>query len=230
MPGDNVDIGVFVGEQMFGEQQPNIPDNYHDFSYSTGNGRHKVLGEMARYPAGYFTPQKEAYYSIGYHSDEMTVILPAKKFNQYLKTEGLDKIIQYREQHNQLDHSAEEIFSRCAKTLLKVGEKQSLDFTQEIFNYPYEITPLNNPYTLNIGENLTIKVDYLNKALTGALIIAFTKEHPSDKQLIRTDKNGHANILLNKSGTWLIKSVEMIKSKRIGVDWESFWASLTFKI
>ena len=229
-PGDNVDITIHVGEDMIGDTLPNIPENYSDFSYTSKDGREAILGELARYPAGYFNPEKPGYYTIGYRSTENVVSLNGEKFTHYLKTEGLDKIIDFRKEHNQSDQKAKEIYSRCVKTLVKIGETVELDYSQQRFNYTYEITPLNNPYQLKIGDELTVQATYLGKPLANSLIIAFSKEAAWDKQKKRTDANGIAKVKLTSKGLWLIKSVEMIPSKRPGIDWESFWASLTFQM
>ncbi len=229
-PDKNVDIAIFVGEELFGDTLPNNSEKYSDFSYSSAQGRKKVLGEMGRYPAGYFKPQKQGYYVIGYRSNEDIVNLPGEKFNSYLRKEGLDKIINYRSSTDTLNTPAKEVFSRCVKTFIKVGDNPVVDYSGEPFGYTFELTPLQNPYNIKIGKVLQINASYLGKASKGSLIVAFTKESPKQKQKIRTDKNGNAAIVIDKPGIWIIKSVNMIKSQRSNIDWESFWASITFKI
>ena len=228
--GDNVDIEIIVGENMFGETIPNIPAKYTDFSYTLKNGRKKVSGEIARYPAGYIHVPEAGVYTIGYRSTELTVTLDAEKFTAYLKKEGLEKIISLREQNNQAHNKAKEVYSRYAKTIIKAGEDSQIDYSQQNFAYTLEITPLTNPYQLKSGETLPVKVTYLGRPLAGTLVTAFTKEVPMSQQSMRTDNKGIAQIKLDKTGHWLVKSVEMIPSKRGNADWESFWASITFEL
>jgi len=228
--GNNVDIAIFVGEDMFGESLPNISARYTDFSYIVKGKRENVFGEMARYPAGFIQTPEPGVYTIGYRSTENLVNLGGEKFTSYLKEEGLDKIIALRDKNNQSSDSAKEIYSRCVKTIAKVGEGIRVDYSQESFGYTLEITPLKNPYQLKLGEMLPVKVTYLGKPLAKTLIIAFSKQSLWNKQQSRTDENGITKVKLNQSGKWLIKTVEMIPSNREGVDWESFWASLTFEL
>jgi len=228
--GQSVDIAIYVGEDMFGESLPYIPERYSDFSYTSGNGRKKVSGELGRYPAGFIKPQQPGFYSVGYRSKENMVTLSGEKFTNYLKAEGLDKIIAYRKQHQESDKSAKEIYSRCVKTIIQIGNDPQIDYSRQLFNYTFELTAIDNPYQKKIGESLTVKATYQEKPLANTLISAFTKEVPWEKQQVRSDNNGFATITLNRTGHWLIKSVEMIPSKRKGVNWESFWASLTFQI
>lgn len=239
-PGEKVDIGIYVGEDLFGEALPNIPESYTDFSYtdlsdSNPENRKKIQGEIARYPAGYFFPKMTGFYTVGYRSGENMISLSGKKFNEYLKTEGLEKIIDYRAKHKLSDKSAKEIYSRCVKTIIQVGDNNkrnafNIDRSQQAFNYTLEIIPLKNPYQIKLGNEMPIQVNYLGKPAVNILMTAYTKETPWERVSIRTDKQGRANIKLNQKGHWIIRGVEMIQSQRDGVDWESFWASLTFKL
>ena len=229
-PGTNVDISILVGEDMFGETLPNIPADYSDFSYTTKKGRKKISGEIARYPAGYFEVSEAGYYAIGYRATEREVSLEGEKFTDYLKKQGLDKIIAFREKNQLTDRKVNEIYSRCVKTIVKVGEDSHNDYSQQQFGYTLEITPLENPYDKKIGDTLGIKVSYLGQALNDTLVSAFTKESPQNKQKVRTNSHGIAEININKKGRWLLTSVEMIPSQKEFVDWESFWASLSFEL
>ena len=49
------------------------------------------------------------------------------------------------------------------------------------------------------------------------------------KEARRSDANGRVDIRLQQKGLWLITVVYMQRAAEIpSVDWESFWASLTF--
>ena len=225
-----VDINIRIGTDFVGEEQPNIPAHYEDFSYTSIKGRLAIDAEMGRYPAGYFKTERQGTYVVGYRSSYKEVKLNGEKFTAYLKQEGLDHIINYRKQHQQSNKQVLERYSRCAKTLVKIGDKNELDFSQTLFNCTLELIPKQNPYLLRLGDSLNIKVLMDKKPLENTLVIAFTKNNPQIKQTIRTDKQGNAKIKLLSTGTWIIKTVAMIPYTKASYDWESFWASLTFKL
>lgn len=48
--------------------------------------------------------------------------------------------------------------------------------------------------------------------------------------MVRTDARGRARFRLDRSGTWLVRLVHMEPSSEAGIDWRSYWASLTFEL
>ena len=67
----------------------------------TGEGLKPVGGELGRDPAGYINIQTPGIYAIGYESTKKTVDLEPEKFASYLKKEGLEKIINRRNELNE---------------------------------------------------------------------------------------------------------------------------------
>jgi len=62
------------------------------------------------------------------------------------------------------------------------------------------------------------------------LLHAKIKNKPNFEFSIRTDAQGYATVPLSHKGIWLLHTVEMIRSEQQGIDWESYWGSLTFEI
>ena len=86
---------------MDGQLLPNIPAWYRHFDVITGEGLKPVGGELGRDPAGYINIQTPGIYAIGYESTKKTVDLEPEKFASYLKKEGLEKIINRRNELNE---------------------------------------------------------------------------------------------------------------------------------
>ena len=72
-------------------------------------------------PAGFLRIAAPGLLVVGYHSNPSAVELASDKFNQYLMEEGLDAVAALRAQRNETGAKAREMFSRCAKSLLLVG-------------------------------------------------------------------------------------------------------------
>jgi uncharacterized GH25 family protein len=167
---------------------------------------------------------------LGYASNPSRVVLPAEKFNQYLKEEGLDAVLALRADQNQTNTEAHEMFSRCAKSLVLAG-KPSEAHTDQRIGLPLELVAERNPYTLGAGQELPVRLTYEGRPLAGTLVVAINRLNPSAKLMARSDKTDLVRFRLADRGAWLIKAVHMIPVAPGGnAEWASFWASLTFEL
>lgn len=228
-PNKNIHISVHVGENMKGEQLPNIPSWYREFDVITGSGLNEVEGDMGSDPAGIFYHETEGVYAIGYLSSKKTVELPATKFSPYLQKQGLEKIIQQRKDLGESAKNGIEIYSRNVKTLVKIGDKNEVNFYDYDFSYPLNISPMQDPYSLKVGDELKVKVTFNKKPAQGLLLKAQIKHNKTFKFETRTDEQGFAILPIQAKGIWLIHTVEMQRSNYDEIDWESFWSSITFE-
>ena len=225
-----VEIVLKVGTFFHGDPLPNIPEWYSDFIYRDRLATKPVLGNMGRDPAGYFWVKQAGPVSVAYISRRELVELPAPKFHQYLEEEGLEKIITMRERAGQASAVGREYYSRCAKTLIQVGEGSDADVLPPPYRCPLELVLLESPYALSSGDRLPARLLYRGEPLPGAQVVAFTRKTPDQRFVARTDAQGRLDIDLDRPGEWLIKAVEMVPIDEAEADWESFWASLTFSI
>jgi uncharacterized GH25 family protein len=230
MPQKPVDISIHVGNQFVGDSLPNIVSWYSDFSLYQDNEKKEVNGELGRDPAGYFTPQENGTYAIGYQNYFTYIEIDAETFNLYLKMEGLDNAINYRQKNGLNNTVGKESYIRHPKTLVQSGDKFNIDNSMQNFGYELEIIPLSNPYKKKLNDPLSVKIVYQNKPVKDILLIALSKANPEKKQQIRTNDKGEATIVLDQTGPWLLKAVKIIPVKKEKEDWQSHWASLTFSI
>lgn len=83
---------------------------------------------------------------------------------------------------------------------------------------------------LAANDKLPVKLLYESRPIANVTVIAFNSAAPEDAQRISTDANGMAEIAIKKPGIWLIKAVHIIEiADSDRAQWESFWASLTFR-
>ena len=229
-PGDAVSLVLRVGQDFTGNSRPYIPDWFVDFSVTGEQGARPVDGLLGDDPAGHFVAEKSGIQVIGYRSTRDFVELEADRFAAYLDAEGLDAIIRLREERDQALKSAPEYYSRCAKSLVRVGD--STGGHDRNLGYTLELIPTRDPYRMKPGDTLPVRLLYESQPLAGVLVIAFTADDPERKLLARTDADGQVAFELPAAGVWLIKAVYMIETPpdETHADWESFWASLTFAI
>lgn len=230
--GDRVPLVLRVGEDLSGDRLPYISDWFSDYRVVGPGGSRPVDGRMGDDPAGSFEAEQSGIHVIGYRSTRDFVELEPEKFRSYLEDEGLEGIIALRIERGESGRPAREYYSRCAKSLVAAGDGEPADSFSTGLGYTLEILPEANPYGLSPGDILSLRVIYRNEPIEGILVQGFTASAPADKVTGRTDANGRVALPLERAGLWLLKAVHMIETPADveGAEWESFWASLTFRL
>jgi hypothetical protein len=228
--GKIIGVRLRVGQDLLGDPIPRDPALINQFISVDSTGRKPVIGRDGSDPAGLVRVAEPGMMVLGYRSNPSPVALPAEKFNQYLKEEGLDDVVAMRAKRNQSNAEAREIFSRCAKSLVLTGTPSEANADQSL-GFTLELVAERNPYSLAAGQELPVRLTYEGKPLAGAQVVAINRLNPAAKVVARTDANGRVRVRLAETGVWLIKAVHMIPAPAgANADWASFWASLTFEM
>jgi uncharacterized GH25 family protein len=229
-PGKIVGVRLRVGQDFLGDPLPRDPALIEQFISVDSTGRRPVYGRDGADPAGLLRVAEPGLLIIGYQSRPSPIVLPATKFNQYLKEEGLDAITELRARRNQTNSDAREIFSRCAKSLVYYGTPADAQ-ADRLLGFTLELLAERNPYTLRTGQDLPVSLTYEGRPLPGALVVAMNRANPLAKMMARTDQKGRVTFRLPQDGIWLIKAVHVMPAPSgTNADWASFWASLTFEL
>jgi len=227
--GDRTGFNLRVGQNFSGETLPWVPEWFIDYRVIGPDGAKPVRAVIGDIPAGGFTPDKDALYMVGYLSRADLADLEPEKFNTYLQKEGLEHALEARIAAGNENTQGLEYYSRCAKSLIKGGSGADTTVLSEVIGYPLEIIPLNNPYTLT-DNTLKIRILYDDKPLSGLAVFVVNAADPENQQRINTDAAGEASLVIDSKGTWLIKAVHIYEIDNPYADWESYWASLTFRL
>ena len=231
-PGQRVAVRLRVGIDLKGDPVPRDPSLMKRFVAAGPSGDSPVPGVPNTEPAGFEAFAVPGLYTIVYDSGRSPLELDAAKFEEYLKDEGLETISARRARQGKSAAGAKEVFSRCAKALLAVGNGSGSGWDR-VFSQRLELVAEKNPYALAAGGELPVRLLYEGKPLAGALVMALQRDRPDkvDKVMARTDAKGRVTLKLDRPGFWLVKAVHMIPAPPdAGADWESFWASLTFAL
>jgi uncharacterized GH25 family protein len=229
-PGDRTEFNLRVGQNLSGDSLPWIPEWFLDYRVIGPDGPQPVRAIIGDIPAGGFTPDKDALYTVGYFSGADLADLDPEKFNKYLMSEGLEHALETRRAAGKENTRGLEYYSRCAKSIIKSGNGKDTTALSAIIGYPLEIIPLNNPYALGEDKTLNIRVLFNSKPISNLAVFAFNSAEPEQQQRTATNADGEARIAVLSSGTWLIKAVHIYEIDNPNADWESFWASLTFRL
>src|SRR5262245_45778546 len=223
--GDIVGVKLRVGQDLLGDPIPRDTALVNQFIVEDASGRKPVVGRDGADPAGYVRAAGPGVLVIGYRSNASRVELAAETFNRYLKEEGLESVAALRAKRNELATPVRELFSRCAKSLVLSGTPDKAQGDRAL-GFTLELVAERNPYALQPGQELPVRLTYEHRPLPGALVVAMNRRNPAEKISARTDSDGRVRLRLRPGGMWLIKAVHMLPAPAgANADWMSFWAS-----
>jgi uncharacterized GH25 family protein len=235
-------ITLRVGDFGVGDRVQRADSRIVDFSARTPDGSKPIVGRDGADPAGLVRLESDGTVVLGYRSNHASVELEPAKFADYLREKGLEPVLELRAQRGEDGLKAREIYSRCAKSIVRVGDGPSTGFDL-MLGYPLELLPEKNPGDLRPSadaaalEALPVRLYFQGKPLANALVGALDLDAPKpaaglhqEPITARTDADGRASIALPHGGRWLFAAVHMIRAENNPeAEWESFWASLTFE-
>lgn len=228
--GETVGLALRVGQGFRGDPVPRRPGLIEKFVAASSAGVKPVEGVTGRDPAGVARTGEPGWVAVGYRSRPKSHELPAEKFEQYLKEEGLERIIATRAARGESLKPGNEIYSRCAKSLLDVNGAGAGGYDRAL-GLRLELVPEMSPKLAGGGRSMPFRILFEGKPLSGALVVAMNRDDPGKRFSARSDGTGRVAFDLAPAGVWLVKAVHMIPAtKASGADWESLWASLTFEI
>lgn len=157
--------------------------------------------------------------------------MQAAEFHQYLEEEGLTHAIERRAANGETAKLGRERYSKCAKAILVAGDPGE-GYDRLTDGVPIEIVPMRSPSATKRGDVLPIRVVFRGAPAADVQVRAFFNDGGKviDKVLGRTNVRGELDVTLEEDGPWLLHGVLMERRDGNDVDWESYWASLTFEV
>ena len=170
-------------------------------------------------------------YLVGISTKPREIALKAADFNNYLEHDGLPDILAERKKNNELAKDVRERYSKHVRAIFQVGDRRSDDY-KTLLNYPVEIIPQQNPYSLKLGQTIALLCLMERRPLVNQFVIAGWESKDGKEHLLnsRTDQRGVAHFKLVSAGKWFVKMIHMEQVSEPGLNYESKWATLTFEI
>ena len=225
-PGDTITIRAWSGIGLAGEALPYVPERVARFELHAARrfdlATLSAAGDsvFARFVAADSGGALVTYQS---HFNFLETSGPA--FDRYLEEDGLDAARRARAGNA---GPGREHYARCCKTWIAGSD---VERWREPRGLTYEIVPLDDPQH---NTRLRIQVLFEGRPLRGALVRAWSAAGDSSTATlpvcaVRSDSLGLATLDVGRPGAWLVSTVHMRPSSARGVDWESWWSSLTFR-
>ncbi|UOQ65058.1 DUF4198 domain-containing protein [Hymenobacter volaticus] len=234
-PGTTLNLPVFVGENFTGQRWAGKSSRVTRLVHYTPLGVEDLL---AKATTGDTLQPNVTFAQPGTHmvvlaTNNAFITLEAEKFNAYLKEDGLDYILLQRQQRGALNIPGREAYSRCTKLLVQVGNPVTTDTARawsRPTGMPLELVPEQNPYTLRVGNSLTIRVLADGQPKAGQLVQVWQRSVGQPVKIIRlySNQNGRVLFRLSNPGQFMVSAVRMVTTKLPEADWQSNWSTLTF--
>lgn len=177
-------------------------------------------------------------YVLGVSTAPTVFTLTAQEFNDYLVHDGIVDAIAQREAAGKVDEEATERYSKHVKAIIQVGARRTDEWSSAL-GYPIEFVPLQNPYELDVGDELQVRLLRAGDPVANQIVYANSeRNHGHDEEgghveavTTRTNADGVATIPLSAGGRWYVRTIHMVETNdEPDVDYESNWATLTFEI
>ena len=139
------------------------------------------MGRDGGDPAGFLRVASPGVLVIGYQSNPERVEMPAEKFNQYLKDEGLEAVAAARASAGRTGPLRRTSSSRAVRRAWSCPTARLRAPGDRPLGFVLELVAERNPYALRAGEDLPVRSTYENRPLAGALVVAINRRGPADK-------------------------------------------------
>ncbi|WP_417434041.1 DUF4198 domain-containing protein [Hoeflea sp.] len=232
-PEAEIHADLRVGQDFKGDAFPYIHSRFAAFKLHDRLGETDVDGIAGDLPALNLTPRTEGLSIFTYVSGgERIRFRDWEKFASYLALEGLDTIPARHDARGLARDDTSEIYTRCAKTLVTVGDETTDQ--DRATGMRLELVAGQNPLTLTPGAAMSFTLLWEGEPLADTQVALFHKGEDGGagkRSLTRTDRNGQASFPIPAQGAYMAASVHMIDAPaEREADWQSYWASLTFAV
>jgi uncharacterized GH25 family protein/formylmethanofuran dehydrogenase subunit E len=171
---------------------------------------------------------------IGCSLKPKTILMTPEKFEAYLREERAEKAVTHFKSNPTTDERVQELYTKFTKTIIEVAPADENDqgFLTPV-GHRLEIVPLTNPCRWKVGEEVQVKV-LLDGHPWPDLPLTLGHEGLAPHEAVqetKTDALGLATIKLSKAGHGCLLSHFIRPTDALGrCQWESFWASLSFRV
>lgn len=165
--------------------------------------------------------------------DPSHIALRARRFNKYLKHEGLLRAFAERKQSGERFWRASERYTRYLKAFVQVGDVAD-GVSTRVIGHRIELVPETDLAALRPGQPLGVVARFDGKPLPGLQIEAFVRDAAGGRprgQVATSDAAGRVAFTIDGPGAWVLRTVHMQRCTGCAdAQWESFWTAYSFAV
>ena len=181
-----------------------------------------------------YTPTVSGTYLLSISLHEARVAMNPKTFDAYLEEVGLENEPIAKHGLEDPDIIIRERYKKTAKTLIQAGGQYAGPVTEPA-GLESGIVPLQNPFTLDKGQTLTVQLLLKGEPLAGQVLLVGRKgsirNEPSGRMKLRSGPDGTVEVPLMDDGEWWLEFNHMRRAgENDEVDYVTYWTTLTFEI
>ncbi|MFD2934690.1 DUF4198 domain-containing protein [Spirosoma flavum] len=241
--GQVIPIEVLVGEHFNGERSEGKKNRLVQYAHWAVGVKEDLSPSLTEdhYGVVPLKINKPGTHLVGFANTSKYLSMRADSFLLYLREDGLNQIVDLRQERHETQTRSREFYQRCVKTLIQAGPVIVTDKTFSLdTGMPLEIIPVQNPYSIKPGGWLEFSVIFDHKPLANALVRYWTRPISTRKELPdvkpkglieeqqRSDAQGRVRFQL-RAGQNMVSLVQMVPTTNTKeADWQSYWGSLTF--
>lgn len=234
-PGDEIEVSIRIGENLVGDEIPNLPHLQEAVDLSIGSNRFAIPSRLGDAPAFRFGAQDDALLVLRYESKPNFLTYESDEAFLTFLEEAQRPDIKERWLATRTEGSkVTEVFTRYAKTIIGIGSSPGRDVH---LGMPFELVMLENPLEQGFDGSLTYRLMRDGKTAANAPVHVFHRK--SDNSVVRiedrTDSNGIFEVSVTEPGFYLVNAIDLneadaAKKQKFGAQWKSDWASSSFRI
>lgn len=156
--------------------------------------------------------------------------LPAVRFNDYAKAEGLTPILALRNKQRATATNGRELYSRRTKMLVRVGNSAAPQAHITVpIGMTLELVPERDPFAVRVGQPLPVRVLYQGRPLAGATVkLTNLDADAMPVATLVTNAAGTAVFRHPGSGKWQLNTIWSRPISARDAEFETTFSSLTF--
>ena len=230
--GEEMRVDFMVGENFLGEFWDLNRHKVERFEVHTGATVKGLLKDV-KPSAGnnlLYRFDREGTHLLAFESNFAFIELEGKKFNDYLKDDGIENILAERTKIGILDKPSREYYKRYAKVLVQCGNKLDETYRRRA-GLRLEIMPMANPYSIKSGDYLDCQILWEGNPVPHTMVKVWS--HIGNRtflQNIYSENDGTIRFPISSTGPWMVSTVKMIASETEDGAYQSLWSSLVFEI
>jgi uncharacterized GH25 family protein len=230
--GETINVKFLIGQNFKGENWTGDKEKVASLRYYFDDVTDKNLDDnlgVAKGDSLQIAMLDEGTAMITFNTKNSFIELEAKKFNEYLREDGLTEALEYRKKSGDTIKNGLEYYQRSVKTIFQVGHKTN-DAYKRKTELPLDIIPAEHPYTVAKDGNFKVKVFFMGEKLKKTKVKVWHRLDSKVSQLeYTTDDDGEIKFFLSPEGEWMVSCVKMVRLQNDPqAEWQSYWGSLTW--